>query len=152
VKAGQLLFELERQSEAAALDQAGKISRKPRPVRTLAAVSTYQRIAKGTPVKVRPPSVRPRNSTSTDGPRHGVAPRSAAHIGALDKAQWSVSRQHIRPANALAGYLSYRQGEWVAAGNPVIACCRGKSQSALLCCHKSALPQVKFGTTRQGDL
>jgi len=31
VKKGQLLFELERQSESAALDQAKKISRRPRP-------------------------------------------------------------------------------------------------------------------------
>ena len=45
----------------------------------------------------------------------------ASQTAALDKAKWSFDqKQQFAPTNAFVQDTLYRQGEWVAAGNPVV--------------------------------
>ena len=167
VKAGQLLFELERQSEAAALAQAEQNltqaqaqlddltkGRRPTEIASLEAqleraqadlklsaaqLARREKLDTSDVVsKEELDQTRAQNAANQAQLRQLEADLATAKIGgrddvvraaqaavearraALDKARWSFDqKQQFAPANATVHDTLYRQGEWVAAGNPV---------------------------------
>ncbi|MDD5139938.1 MAG: efflux RND transporter periplasmic adaptor subunit [Verrucomicrobiales bacterium] len=145
VKAGQLLFELERQSEAAAFAQAGK---------NLAAANASLALTEATfqrrkELRENPSAVisaeeldRARSERDTD-----VA-QVASQQAALDKAKWAFDqKQQFAPADATVHDTLYRQGEWVAAGNPVVVLLPPTNLKVRFFVPQEKLPQMKVGGT-----
>src|SRR5258708_38461099 len=119
VKAGQLLFELERQSEAAALAQAEKnlASANASLALTEATFNRRKELREG-PSAVISAEELDRARSERDADVAQVASQQAA----LDKAKWAFDqKQQFAPPDAQVHDTLYRQGEWVAAGNPVVA-------------------------------
>jgi HlyD family secretion protein len=145
VKAGQLLFELERQSEAAALDQAKKNLTSAQASHDLAE-ATYQRRKQ---LRESPSAVVSAEELDTaQADRDTSEAQVAAQSAALDKARWSYDqKQQSAPANAFVQDTLYRQGEWVAAGNPVIVLLPPENLKVRFFVPQEALPQVKIGAT-----
>ncbi|MBW8864334.1 MAG: efflux RND transporter periplasmic adaptor subunit [Verrucomicrobia bacterium] len=145
VKPGQLLFELERQSEAAALDQAQKNLAQAKAGEDMAR-STYQRRKelRETPSAVVSAEELDKARTDHDTAVAQVAAQSAA----LDKAQWSFDqKQQSAPTNAFVQDTLYRQGEWVAAGNPVITLLPPENLKVRFFVPQEMLPKIKTGAT-----
>ena len=70
----------------------------------------------------------------------------ASQQAALDKAKWSFDqKQQFAPANAFVQDTLYRQGEWVAAGNPVVALLPPENLKVRFFVPETALPQIKTG-------
>jgi HlyD family secretion protein len=145
VKAGQLLFELERQSEAAALDQAEKNLAQAKASEDMAQ-STYQRRKE---LRESPSAVVSAEELDKARTDHDTAvAQVASQSAALDKAQWSFDqKQQSAPTNAFVQDTLYRQGEWVAAGNPVIALLPPENLKVRFFVPQEALPRVKIGAT-----
>lgn len=69
---------------------------------------------------------------------------------ALDKARWAFDqKQQFAPANAFVQDTLYRQGEWVAAGNPVVVLLPPTSIKVRFFVPQAMLPQIKTGETVQ---
>ncbi|MDR3456760.1 MAG: efflux RND transporter periplasmic adaptor subunit [Verrucomicrobiae bacterium] len=145
VKAGQLLFELERQSEAAMLDQAEKNLAQAKSSQDMAE-STYQRRKELRESPSAVVSAEELDKARTD--RDAAAAQVAAQAAALDKARWSFDqKQQAAPTNAFVQDTLYRQGEWVAAGNPVIALLPPENLKVRFFVPQASLPLVKIGAT-----
>lgn len=70
----------------------------------------------------------------------------ASQIAALDKAKWSFDqKQQFAPTNALVHDTLYRQGEWVAAGNPVVVLLPPANLKVRFFAPETALAQIKIG-------
>jgi HlyD family secretion protein len=66
--------------------------------------------------------------------------------GALDKAKWSFDqKQQFAPTNAFVQDTLYRQGEWVAAGNPVVVLLPPENLKVRFFVPETALAQIKTG-------
>lgn len=145
VKAGQMLFELERQSEAAALDQAQKNLAQATASRDLAA-SNYQRRKE---LRESPSAVVSAEELDTArADRDTAEAQLASQAAALDKAKWSFDqKQQAAPTNAFVQDTLYRQGEWVAAGNPVIALLPPDNLKVRFFVPQEDLPKIKTGAT-----
>jgi HlyD family secretion protein len=143
VKAGQLLFVLERESESAALDQAEKNLTMAKASHDLAE-ATYQRRKE---LRESPSAViSAEELDSARADRDTTEAQMASQSAALDKAQWSFDqKQQSAPTNAFVQDTLYRQGEWVAAGNPVIALLPPENLKVRFFVPQAALPQVKIG-------
>ncbi len=145
VKAGQKLFELERQSEAAALAQAEKNLTLAETSLTLSQ-ATYQRRAE---LRQSPNGVvsaeeldKARAQRDTD------AAQAAAQQAARDKAQWAFDqKQQAAPAAGQVHDTLYRQGEFVAAGNPIVALLPPENLKVRFFVPQEKLPQIKVGQT-----
>ena len=118
VKAGQLVFELERQSEAAALVQAEKNLASANASLALAE-SVFQRRKE---LRENPSAiVSAEELDQAHAQRDSAAAEVAAQQAALDKAKWALDqKQQFAPADATVHDTLYRRGEFVAAGNPVV--------------------------------
>ena len=69
-----------------------------------------------------------------------------AQQAALDQAQWSFDqKQQFAPANAQVHDTLYRQGEWVAAGNPVVVLLPPENLKVRFFVPQEALPKIKIG-------
>jgi HlyD family secretion protein len=145
VKAGQLLFELERESESAALDQAEKNLASAKASHELAE-ATYQRRKE---LRESPSAViSAEELDSARADRDTSEAQVAAQSAALDKARWSFDqKQQAAPTNAFVQDTLYRQGEWVAAGNPVISLLPPENLKVRFFVPQEALPQIKIGAT-----
>jgi HlyD family secretion protein len=67
---------------------------------------------------------------------------------ALDKARWSFDqKQQFAPTNAFVQDTLYRQGEWVAAGNPVVVLLPPENLRVRFFVPQAALPKIKPGET-----
>src|SRR5277367_916838 len=65
---------------------------------------------------------------------------------ALDKARWSFDqKQQFAPTNAFVQDTLYRQGEWVAAGNPVVVLLPPENLKARFFVPQEMLPRIKTG-------
>ncbi len=74
----------------------------------------------------------------------------AAQQAALDKAKWSFDqKQQFAPTNAFVQDTLYRQGEWVAAGNPVIVLLPPANLKVRFFVPQEKLPQIKIGQSVQ---
>jgi HlyD family secretion protein len=145
VKPGQMLFELERQSEAAALDQAEKNLAQAKASEDMAQ-STYQRRKE---LRESPSAVVSAEELDKARTDHDTAvAQVASQSAALDKAKWSFDqKQQSAPTNAFVQDTLYRQGEWVAAGNPVISLLPPDNLKVRFFVPQEALPQIKTGAT-----
>ena len=65
---------------------------------------------------------------------------------ARDKAKWAFDqKQQFAPANALVHDTLYRQGEWVAAGSPVVVLLPPDNLKVRFFVPQEKLPQIKTG-------
>jgi HlyD family secretion protein len=197
VKAGQLLFELERGSEAAAVRQAEKnlaqsqsqlddLTKGKRPTEIASLEAQLER-AKAN-LKLSSDQLARREQLGTTdvvskeeldqaraqrdadkaqvnqlaadletaklgGREDAIRAAQAAvasQTAALDKAKWSFDqKQQFAPTNALVQDTLYRQGEWVAAGNPVVALLPPANLKVRFFVPETALAQIKIGQTVQ---
>ena len=74
----------------------------------------------------------------------------ASQTAALDKAKWAFDqKQQFAPTNAYVHDTLYRQGEWVAAGNPVVVMLPPGNLKVRFFVPQEKLPQIKTGQTVQ---
>ena len=67
---------------------------------------------------------------------------------ALDKAKWSFAqKQQFAPTNAFVQDTLYRQGEWVAAGNPVVVLLPPENLKVRFFVPQEVLPGIRTGET-----
>jgi HlyD family secretion protein len=195
VKAGQLLFELERQSEAAGVAQAEKNlaqaraqlddlmkGRRPTEIESLVAQLERARASLklsaaelmrreqlgGSDVISKEELDQARAQRDADQAQvaQTTADLATAKLGgrddairaaqaavesqraALDKAKWSFDqKQQFAPANAAVHDTLYRQGEYVAAQNPVVVLLPPENLKVRFFVPQSTLPQIKTGET-----
>ena len=143
VKKGQLLFELERQSEAAALTVAEKNLAQANASLTLSE-STFQRRKelRDTPSAV----ISAEELDQARAQRDADTAQVAAQQAALDKAKWSFDqKQQFASAAAIVHDTLYRQGEFVAAGNPVVVLLPPENLKVRFFVPQEMLPQIKIG-------
>jgi HlyD family secretion protein len=70
----------------------------------------------------------------------------ASQKAALDKAQWSFDqKQQSAPADAQVQDTLYRQGEWVAAGNPVVVLLPPANLKVRFFVPQEMLPRIRTG-------
>jgi HlyD family secretion protein len=197
VKPGQLLFGLERQSEAAALAQAEKnlaqarsqledLTKGKRPTEIASLEAQLERakanlnlagdqLARreklgGADVVSKEELDQARAQRDADKAQVGqlTADLETARLGgredavraaqamvesqqaALDKAKWSFDqKQQFAPTNAFVHDTLYRQGEWVAAGSPVVVLLPPANLKVRFFVPQEKLPQIKIGQTVQ---
>ncbi len=193
VKTGQLLFELERDSEWAAVREAEQRlaqakarladlnkGRRPTEIASMEAQLErskanlrlseleLERSSKLNESKVISPEEHDSAKARRDADLAQVATLKAdletAHLGArvdeikaaeadvqataaaLVKAQWSLAQKtQYSPTNGWVQDTLYRQGEWVAAGNPVVALLPPTNLKVRFFVPQAQLPTVKFG-------
>jgi HlyD family secretion protein len=143
VKAGQLLFELERGSEAAAVQAAEKNLAEAGAGLALAE-SVYARR-----LQLRDGGLEVVSAEELDqarAQRDAYRSRVDAQTAALDEARWAFNQKHqFAPTNALVHDTLYRQGEWVAAGKPVVVLLPPANLKARFFVPQAALPKIKPG-------
>lgn len=143
VKAGQLLFELERASEAAALDQADKNLVAAQSAAQLSETAFQRR------KELRENSAGVVSAEELDkahGQRDTDAAQSASQQAARDKAKWAHDqKQQAAPADAFVQDTLYRRGEFVAAGNPVIVLLPPENLKVRFFVPQESLPKIKTG-------
>jgi len=142
VKAGQLLFQLERESEAAAVRQAEK---------NLAQAEANLALSESD--LARREQLRADNGVISAAELDQAKSRrasDAAQVGslndALTKARWSFDqKQQFAPTNAFVQDTLYRQGEWVLAGNPVVVLLPPENLKVRFFVPQEMLPRIKTG-------
>jgi HlyD family secretion protein len=145
VKVGQLLFELERDSEAASLNEAEKNLAQAE-ANLVLSQSEYARRK-----QLREDSLEVISAEELD---QALAQRDAdqARVGsqkaAVAKARWSFDqKQQFAPTNAFVHDTLYRAGEWVAAGNPVVELLPPTNVKVRFFVSQAMLPKIKPGQT-----
>jgi HlyD family secretion protein len=142
---GQILFALERASEAAALDQAEKNFSQAKSAAQLSE-STFQRRK-----ELRESSggvVSAEELDKAQMQRDADAAQVAAQQAAFDKAKWAFDqKQQFAPANAQVHDTLFRQGEWVPAGSPVVSLLPPENLKVRFFVPQEKLPQIKIGAT-----
>src|ERR1019366_4940088 len=142
VKAGQLLFELERNSEAAALDQAQKNLAQAKANLDLSE-SAFDRREK---LREDNGVVSAEELDQARSRRDADTAQVESQQAALDKAQWAFDqKQQAAPTNAFVQDTLYRQGEWVAAGNPVVVLLPPENLKVRFFVPQEVLPKLKTG-------
>ena len=195
VKAGQLLFALERQSETAAVDQAernlaqakaqledldkgkrpseiesleAQISRAKADLKLSEAELTRREKLGGSEVisKEELDQARAQRDADQAQVNQSTADLATAKLGgrddairaaqaavdsqqaALDKAKWSVDqKQQFAPAAGAVHDTLYRQGEYVAAGSPVVSLLPPENLKVRFFVPQQQLPHIKTGET-----
>ena len=144
VKTGQLLFELERGSEAAAVQQAEKnlSQAKANLVLSEAEYARRQQLRKNQGV------ISAEELDQTRAQRDADQAQVESQTAALDKARWSFDqKRQFAPTNAFVHDTLYRAGEWVAAGNPVVELLPPANIKVRFFVPQAALPRIKPGQT-----
>jgi HlyD family secretion protein len=142
---GQLLFALERQSEAAALTQAEKNLALAEANLTLSQTTFNRR----TELRQSPDGVvSAEELDKARAQRDADAAQVAAQQAGLDKAKWAFDqKQQFATVNAQVHDTLYRQGEFVAAGNPVAVLLPPENLKVRFFVPQEKLPSVKIGGT-----
>jgi len=145
VTKGQLLFELERGAETSALDAAKKNLEQAKASLALSE-STYARrkeLRDGNGEVISAEELDQAKSK-----RDADAAQVESLQAALDKAKWSLDqKQQFAPTNAFVQDTLYRQGEFVAAGNPVVVLLPPANIKVRFFVPETVLPQIKIGQT-----
>lgn len=142
VPSGQLLFALDRQSEAAALAVAEKNLTQVRASLAYSDADYHRRqqLRDAGGVISAEELDQSRSQRDTD------AAKVAAQQAALVQAQWAFDqKQQFAPTNAFVQDTLYRQGEWVAAGNPVVVLLPPDNLKVRFFVPQAELPQIKTG-------
>lgn len=144
VNAGQLLFELERGSEAAAVQQAEKNLAQAKANLALSEAEFARRQQLRNDQGVISAEELDQTRAQRDADQAQVESQTAA----LDKARWSFDqKKQFAPANALVQDTLYRAGEWVASGNPVVELLPPTNIKVRFFVPQAALPRIKPGQT-----
>jgi HlyD family secretion protein len=144
VKTGQLLFELERGSEAAAVQQAEKNLAQAKANLALSEAEFARRQQLRNDQGVISAEELDQTRAQRDADQAQVESQTAA----LDKTRWSFDqKQQFAPANALVQDTLYRVGEWVASGNPVVELLPPGNVKVRFFVPQAALPRIKPGQT-----
>jgi len=144
VKAGQMLFELERGSEAAAVQQAEKNLAQAKANLALSEAEFARRQQLRNDQGVISAEELDQTRAQRDADQAQVESQTAA----LDKARWSFDqKKQFAPTNALVQDTLYRVGEWVAAGNPVVDLLPPANIKVRFFVPQAALPRIKPGQT-----
>jgi HlyD family secretion protein len=144
VKAGQLLFELERGSEAAAVRQAEKnlAQEKANLALSEAEFARRQQLRNDQGV------ISAEELDQTRAQRDADQAQVESQTAALDKARWSFDqKQQFAPTNAFVHDTLFRLGEWVASGNPVVELLPPGNVKVRFFVPQAALPRIKPGQT-----
>jgi HlyD family secretion protein len=144
IKTGQLLFELERGSEAAAVQQAEKnlAQAKANLVLSEAEFARRQQLRNDQGV------ISAEELDQTRAQRDADQAQMDSQTAALDKARWSFDqKQQFAPTNALVQDTLYRAGEWVMAGNPVVELLPSANIKVRFFVPQATLPRIKPGQT-----
>ncbi len=141
VQAGQLLFELERGSEADALELAKKnLAQEAAQLKLSEAEFVRREKLHGQDV------ISPEELDQARAQRDADAAQVQSLQSALAKAQWSFDqKQQFAPTNAFVQDTLYRPGEWVATGNPVVVLLPPANLKARFFVPETALAQIKTG-------
>ncbi len=145
VKRGQLLFELERGSETAALDEAEKNLAQAKANFALSETNygRRQQLRDGPNGVI---SAEELDQSRTQ--RNADAAQVASQQAAFDKAKWSFDqKQQFAPTDAFVQDTLYRQGEWIAAGNPVVVLLPPENLKVRFFVPQEVLPKIKTGET-----
>jgi HlyD family secretion protein len=144
VKAGQLLLELERGSEAAAVQQAEKNLAQAKANLALSEAEFARRQQLRNDQGVISAEELDQTRAQRDADQAQVESQTAA----LDKARWSFDqKQQFAPTNALVQDTLYRVGEWVASGNPVVELLPPANIKVRFFVPQAVLPRIKTGQT-----
>jgi HlyD family secretion protein len=145
VKAGQLLFELERESESAVVEQAEKNLAQAKANLALSESEFARREQlRGDDSGV----ISAEELDQAKSRRDSDAAQVESLNDALTKARWSFDqKQQFAPADAFVQDTLYRQGEWVAAGNPVVVLLPPENLKARFFVPQAMLPRIKTGET-----
>jgi len=142
VKTGQLLFELERGSEAAAVQQAEKNLAQAKASLALSEAEFARRQQLRNDQGV----ISAEELDQTRAQRDADLAQVESQTAALDKARWSFDqKQQFAPANALVQDTLYRAGEWVASGNPVVELLPPANIKVRFFVPQAVLPRIKIG-------
>jgi HlyD family secretion protein len=144
VKAGQLLFELERGSEAAAVQQAEKNLAQAKASLALSEAQFVRRQQ----LRDNQGVISAEELDQTRAQRDADQAQVDSQTAALDKARWAFDqKQQFAPTNALVQDTLYRAGEWVASGNPVVELLPPANIKVRFFIPQAALPGIKPGQT-----
>jgi HlyD family secretion protein len=142
VKAGQLLFELERESESAAVQQAEKNLIQAKANLAL----SENEFARREKLRADNGVISAEELDQAKSRRDSDAAQVESLNDALAKLRWSFDqKQQFAPTNAFVQDTLYRQGEWVAAGNPVVVLLPPENLKARFFVPQEMLPQIKTG-------
>jgi HlyD family secretion protein len=145
VKMGQLLFELERNSEAAALNEAEKNLAQAEANLSLSQAEYARRI------QLREDHLEVISAEELDqarAQRDADQARVGSQKAAADKARWSFDqKEQFAPTNAFVQDTLYRVGEWVAAGNPIVELLPPANIKVRFFVPETVLPRIKPGQT-----
>jgi HlyD family secretion protein len=142
VKAGQMLFELEHGSEAAAVQQAEKNLAQAK----ASLVLSEAEFARREKLRADQGVVSAEELDQSRAQRDTDAALVESQQAALDKAKWSFDqKQQFAPTNALVQDTLYRAGEWVAAGNPVVVLLPPTNIKVRFFVPETVLAQIKTG-------
>ncbi len=142
ITGGRLLFELERGSEAAALAEAKKNLSRAQANLVLSEAAFTRRVQ----LRKDQGVISAEELDQARAQRDADQAQVEAQTAALDKAQWSFDqKQQFAPTNALVHDTLYRQGEWVAAGNPVVELLPPTNIKVRFFVPQASLPKIKPG-------
>jgi HlyD family secretion protein len=142
---GQMLFELERASEAASLEQAEK-SLALAQTNANFSETTFQRnlVLRQNPAGI----ISAQDLDKSQAQRDADVVQVSVQRAALEKARWSFAqKQQAAPAAAQVHDTLYRQGEFVAAGNPVVVLLPPENLKVRFFVPQEKLAQIKIGGT-----
>jgi len=141
---GQMLFELEHGSEAAALEQAEKNLVAAKASLTLSE-NEFDRREK---LREDHGVVSAEELDQARAQRDADTAQVASQQAAFDKAKWAFDqKQQFAPANAQVHDTLYRSGEFVAAGSPVVELLPPTNLKVRFFVPQEQLPQIKTGAT-----
>jgi HlyD family secretion protein len=144
VKTGQLLFELERGAEAAAVQQAEKNLAQAKAGLALSEAEYARRRQ----LREDRGVISAEELDQARAQRDADQAQAEAQTAALVRARWSFEqKQQSAPTNAFVHDTLYRVGEWVAAGNPVVELLPPGNLKVRFFVPEAALPKIKPGQT-----
>ena len=144
VKPGQLLFQLERRSEADAVRQASNDLTQASASLALARAEYNRREQLRNSQGVISAEELDQAMAQRDADEAQVEARTAA----LAKSNWSYEqKEQFAPTNAYVQDTLYRIGEWVAAGNPVVQLLPPANLKVRFFVPETILPKIKPGQT-----
>jgi HlyD family secretion protein len=144
VVSGQLLFQLERRSEA---DAARQASNNLAQAQASLALSEAQ-FARREQLRNDQGVISAEELDQARAQRDADQAQVAAQTDALAKADWSFEqKEQTAPTNAFVQDTLYRAGEWVAAGKPVVQLLPPANLKVRFFVPEPALPKISPGQT-----
>jgi HlyD family secretion protein len=144
VATGQLLFQLERRSEA---DAARQASNNLAQAQASLALSEAQ-YARREQLRSDQGVISAEELDQARAQRDADQAQVAAQTAAFAKANWSFEqKEQAAPTNAFVQDTLYRSGEWVAAGKPVIQLLPPANLKVRFFVPEAALPKIQPGQT-----